>query len=212
MLVYEPASYAINRSTFGECNHLLSGTLTYITKPIIVMKPIYLLLVLMACGFFACTTDFTSDATEIAPQPEGKTLDAAILADFTSDLDDLGLFDTEEMIEADYIGIEDFRLYLQDGEFAFDFLTESDNADEDRTFEEILALRPVRNWSSSITLPYSKGDAERFQTWLIDNFAGSTHIDLRLSVSKKRSMTIRGMSATEADLEQFTDVPLFNFD
>lgn len=165
----------------------------------------------MACGFFACTTDYATDTTEIAPKPDGKILDEAALVDFTAFLVDFGIFDEEEMADADWIGIEDYRLYIDEEEdVAIDFLTDNGSSDEDRTFEEILALRPVRNWSSSITLSFSEGDSERFQVWLIDNFAGSTHIDLRLSIFKKGSMTISGVKATEADLEQFPDVPLFS--
>ena len=42
MLVYEPIGYTLCQSTFGEYNHLF-----LITKPIVVMKPIYLLLLVL---------------------------------------------------------------------------------------------------------------------------------------------------------------------
>jgi len=206
MLVYEPIGYTLCQSTFGEYNHLF-----LITKPIVVMKPIYLLLlVLMACGFFACTTDYATDSTEIAPQPEGKIMDAATFASFTTDLEEFGLFDKEVMTDDDFHGVEDFRIYLVEDGTTFDCLTDSDISDEDRTIEEIMDLRPVRNWSSSITLTYSKGDAERFQNWLTDNFSGSDYVDLRLSFLENNEMLISGLKPTEADLEQFPDVPLFN--
>jgi hypothetical protein len=165
----------------------------------------------MACGFFACTTAYATDATEIAPQPEGKIMDAATFADFTTALVELDLFDKESMTNSDWIDSEDYRLYIgDDEEFTIDFLTEGDSADEDRTMEEILDRRPVRNWTSTFTLSFTTEDAGLFQHWLTNNFSGSTHLDLRLSVFENGTVTISGLRATAADLKQFPDVPLFN--
>lgn len=114
------------------------------------MKPIYLLLlVLMACGFFACTNDYTADATELSPQPEGELMDATAFANFTAALEDFGLFaEGEQLFEGEY-GSEDFRIYIDKDEDeecpTVDFLTNSDDLDDERTLKETRALRPARN-------------------------------------------------------------------
>ncbi len=178
------------------------------------MKPIYLLLlVLMACGFFACTTDYATDTTEITPKPEGKIMNAASFADFTTDLDELGLFNNEAQLFDDAHGSEDFRLYIdEEGEsITIDFLTDSDGLDDERNLKEILAIRPARNWSSSITLRQKPEDATRFQNWLTANFTGNVYVDLRLTILENGDIRLSGLVPTETDLEQFSDVPLFNF-
>jgi hypothetical protein len=169
----------------------------------------------MACGFFACTNDYTADATELSPQPEGELMDATAFANFTAALEDFGLFaEGEQLFEGEY-GSEDFRIYIDKDEDeecpTVDFLTNSDDLDDERTLKETRALRPARNWSTSITLHHQPEDAQRFQNWLTDNFSGSTHVDLRLSFDGSGEMVISGLKPTQADLEQFPDQPLFNF-
>lgn len=176
------------------------------------MKPIYLLLlVLMACGFFACTADYATDATELSPQPEGNRMDAASFAVFTTDLNDLGLFDEDNQLFEGEHGSEDFRIYLdeEEGSITADFLTDSDGLDDERTLKEILATRPVRNWSSSITLRHQSEDVYRFQNWLTNNFSGNVYVDIRLTILENGNIRMRGLVPTEADLVAFPDVPLF---
>lgn len=180
------------------------------------MKPIYLLLmVLMACGFFACTSDYATDTAEITPKPEGKVMDAASFAEFTTSLDDLGLFDSDDSLFDNAPGSEDFRLYIdereEEGYPTVDFLTDNDDMDDERTLKEILATRPVRNWSTTITLRYEPEDALRFQNWLTTNFTGNVYVDLRLTVLENGNIQISGLIPTEADMEQFPDVPLLLF-
>lgn len=188
-----------------------SSLVTYCTtRPTTIMKPIYLLLlVLMACGFFACTTDYATDATEIAPQPEGKTLNASDFADFTSAMVELGFFDEESFTEPEDYGTEDVRILLdEEGEFNVDFLT-NDGFDYDRTVEQTLAQRPGRNWSETITLFFNDNEADRLQSWLTDNFSGSEHVDLRVSMLVNGSIRISGLQPTKSDLDQFPAVSLF---
>lgn len=176
------------------------------------MKPIYLLLlVLMACGFFACTTDYATDTTEINPQPEGKAMDATSFAVFTTDLADLGLFDEDDQLFDGEHGSEDFRIYLDEdeGSITADFLTDNDGQDDERTLKEILAIRPARNWSTSITLRHQPEDVRRFENWLTDNFSGNVYVDLRLTILENGEMRISGLVPTETDLVAFPDVPLF---
>ena len=179
------------------------------------MKPIYLLLlVLMAFGFFACTTDYVTDPTEISPQPEGKTMDAASFAEFTSALDDFGLFATDTELFANNQGSEDFRVYIDAEEDekcpTIDFLTNSDGLDDERTLKEILATRPARNWSTTLTLRHQPEDARRFQNWLTDNFSGNVYVDLRLTILENGNLRLSGLVPTVEDLEQFPNVPLFD--
>ncbi|TXF88212.1 hypothetical protein FUA23_15480 [Neolewinella aurantiaca] len=176
------------------------------------MKPRYLLLLaLLACGFSACTTDYTTNTSHISPLPEGELMNAASFAELASGLEELGLFDATAMAD-EPLAVEDLRIYLHENELTADFLSDSGNEETDLTLEEIMALRPARNWSSSVTLSYSKEGAERLQRWLTDNFTGSTHIDLRFIVSaNKQEIIVRGIEPSAADFEQFPEVPLFNF-
>ena len=92
------------------------------------MKPIYLLLLLlMACGFFACTTNLAQqDQTEIAPITDGKTLDATAFAELVDEMVNMDLFDEEEFLSSEDYGVMDLRLFMQedgtslDADFLFD--------------------------------------------------------------------------------------------
>jgi len=159
------------------------------------MKPVYLLLLLfMAIGFFACTEDPTQVATELAPQPEGKTLDANSFAEFTDALVEFGLFDEDDFTELEDYNSEDVRLYLNEGgELELDFLTE-DGFTGETSITEVLTHHPARNWEEVIELSFDEAEAPRLHRWLTKNFSGVSQLDLRVSfpavgTSKRRSAT-----------------------
>lgn len=172
------------------------------------MKPIYLLLLLfLACGFFACTEDPTQATTELAPQPEGKTLDAASFAEFTSVMVDFGLFDEDEFGDLEDYGSEDVRLFRHaDGELGLDFLT-NDGFTGETSVAEVLAHRPARDWSEVIQLAFDEAEAPRLRNWLTDNFRGATHVDLRVSFLVNGTIVISGLRPTVEELKVFGPVP-----
>jgi|AntRauTorckE5430_2_1112549.scaffolds.fasta_scaffold00916_9 hypothetical protein len=175
------------------------------------MRPIHLLLLLcLACGFFACTEDPSQVATELTPRPENKTLDAASFAEFTNNIVALGLFDEEAFADPEDFGSEDVRLFYDadEDEATVDFLT-NDGFDEETSVAEVLANRPARNWYDSIQLTFDDAEAPRLQRWLTDNFSGATHLDLRVSFLENGTIKISGLRASEKDLVAFPAVDFF---
>lgn len=173
------------------------------------MKPIYLLLlVLLACGFFACTEELSQPTTELAPQPESKTLDATSFAEFTSVMVDFGFFDEDEFTDLDDYGTEDVRLFHHaNGEFGLDFLT-NDGFNDDTSVAEVLAQRPIRNWYDVIQLTFDEAEEPRLRTWLTDNFSGAQHVDLRIAFLVNGTIVVSGLQPTDEDLIDFPDVGL----
>jgi hypothetical protein len=161
----------------------------------------------LACGFFACTEELGQPATELAPQPEGKTLDAASFAEFTSVMADFGLFDEDEFTDlADYAS-EDVRLFRHaNGELGLDFLT-SDGFTGETSVAEVLAHRPIRNWREVIELSFNENEAPRLRTWLTNNFRGATHVDLRVSFLVNGTIVISGLQPSVEELATFGPVP-----
>ena len=181
-------------------------------KSIPEMKPLYLLLlVLIACGFYACTPDQAIAPTEFSPRAEGNTMDAASFAELTDALAEFGLFSTDPDDFADEAGSEDFRIHLdeEEKEITLDFLTKGDGQDQERSLEEILASRPVRNWSTTLTLRHDADDAERFRNWLTDNFSGTINVDVRLTIHENGALELSGLVPTAAELARYPEVPLF---
>lgn len=172
------------------------------------MKPLYLLLLLfLACGFFACTEDPTQAATELTPQPEGNTLDAAGFAEFTSVMVEFGLFDEDQFADLEDYGSEDVRLFRHDnGELGLDFLT-TDGFTGNTSVAEVLAHRPARNWHDVIQLTFDEAEAPRLQAWLTNNFSGATHLDLRVSFLVNGTIVISGLRPSVEELEVFGPVP-----
>lgn len=172
------------------------------------MKPLYLLLLLfLACGFFACTEDISQAATELAPQPEGKTLDATSFAEFTSVMVDFGLFNEAKFENLEDYNSEDVRLFLDDeGEIGLDFLT-TEGFTGETSIAEVLAHQPARNWRDVIQLTFDEAEAPRLRTWLTDNFRGATHVDLRVSFLVNGTIVISGLRPSAEELVEFGAVP-----
>lgn len=172
------------------------------------MKPIYLLLLLfMAIGFFACTEDPTAVAIELAPQPEGKILDATSFAEFTDALVDFGIFEEDDLTDLEDYGSEDVRLYRNEaGELELDFLT-NDGFNGDMSLDEVLAHHPARNWDEVIELSFDEEEAPRLQDWLTTNFSGAAHVDLRVSFLVNGTIVISGLQPSAKDLVEFGAVP-----
>lgn len=173
-----------------------------------IVKPLYfLLLLLLACGFFACTEEIGQPTTELSPQPEGKTLDAAGFAEFTSVMVEFGLFDEDEFGDLEDYGSEDVRLFRHaNGELGLDFLT-NDGFTGETSVAEVLAHRPARNWHDVIQLSFDEAEAPRLRTWLTDNFSGATHVDLRVSFLVNGTIVISGLRPSVEDLAVFGPVP-----
>jgi hypothetical protein len=174
------------------------------------MKPIYLLLLLLiACGFFACTTDQTQDATEIMPTPEGKTLDAFSFTEFTDVLVDFDVFDEVSLQEEGDYGAGDFRLYYdEDEELILDPLTEGAYL-EAKKYTDPLALLPARHWAATIELGFVPESANRLNNWLMKNFDGKQSIDLRIIFVENGTVLFQGIPTTEEALVDFPDKDWF---
>ena len=174
------------------------------------MKPIYLLLLLfMAIGLFACTEDPTQVATELAPQPEGKILDANSFAEFTNNLVDFGLFEEDNFTDLEDFGSEDVRLYRNEaGELEVDFLT-NDGFSGGMSVDEVIAHHPARNWEKVIELSIDKAEAPRLSNWFTANFSGVSQVDLRVSFLVNGTIVISGLKPTADDLVEFGAVPFF---
>ncbi len=172
------------------------------------MKPLYFLLLLfLAFGFFACTEDPTQAVTELAPEPEGKTLDAGSFAEFTSVMVDFGLFDETQFENLEDYASEDVRLFRHpNGELGLDFLT-TDGFTGETSVAEVLAHYPTRNWRDVIQLTFDKAEGGRLQAWLTNNFSGATHVDLRVSFLVNGTIVISGLRPSVEELAAFGPVP-----
>lgn len=175
------------------------------------MKPIYLLLLLlMATGFFACTTNFTQEVTEITPAPEGKSLDATAFAEVSEAFVELDLFDEESFKTTEGYGVMDVRLYLNEaGENVdADFLFDAGFTGTD-FMEDILAGAPDRAWEQTITLSFEIAEAARLQDWLTHHFSGARYLDLRIIVLESGTITVQGLRPSAADRKAYPARPLF---
>lgn len=161
------------------------------------MKPLYLLLLLlMACGFFACTTDMTQQPAEIAPVPEGKTLDAESFAEFTELLVDFGLFKEDDLVTEEDYGAGDFRLFFdKTGELELETLTKGIYLSATEHTDPIATL-PARNWTNSIELGFTPSSADRLNKWLVRNFNGNQAIDLRIAILENGTILFQGIPTT----------------
>lgn len=174
------------------------------------MKPIYLLLLLlMACGFFACTTDQSQDATEIMPAPEGKTLDAFSFSEFTDLLVDFDVFDETTLQEEGDYGAGDFRLYFdEDEELVLDPLTEGTYL-EAKNYTDPLTALPSRHWTNTLEVGFAPESANQLNDWLVSNFDGKSSIDLRIILVENGTILFQGTPTTAEALVDFPDQDWF---
>ncbi len=172
------------------------------------MKPFYFLLLLfLAFGFFACTEDPTQAVTELAPQPEGNTLDVSSFAEFTSLMVDFGLFDEAQFENLEDYASEDVRLFRHpDGGLGLHFLS-AEGFTGETSVAEVLTHHPARNWRDVIQLTFDKAEGPRLQAWLTNNFSGATHVDLRVSFLVNGTIVISGLRPSMEELEVFGPVP-----
>jgi hypothetical protein len=174
------------------------------------MKPLYLLLLLlMACGFFACTTDLAQQTTEILPAPEGKALDADDFSELTSIFVDFDVFDESSFREeADY-GAGDFRLYFdKEGELLFKPLTEGSCLLASEHTDPLAAL-PARHWAASIALGFTPTSADRLSGWLTKNFNRQQSIDLRIAILENGTLLFQGIPTTAEAAADFPETSWF---
>lgn len=171
---------------------------------------IWLLLLLLSCGFFACTKEFNRNQTEISPAPERKGLDATAFAELTNSMIEFDIFDEDHFQELEDYGVMDLRIFFDqesrelDAEFLFDATYVSTTE-----FEKMMDDAPDRNWEETITLQFDKAEAQRLEKWLNRHFTGSTYLDLRLLILENGTITVRGLRPTEQDLVDFPPQPLF---
>lgn len=175
------------------------------------MKPVFwLLLLLLSCGFFACTKESNPNQTEISPTPERKGLDAAVFAELTSEMVEFYLFDEDHFQELEDYGVMDLRIFFdqESGDLDADFLFDASYISTTE-FEKMMEDAPDRNWEASITLQFDEAEAQRLDEWLNRHFTGSTFLDLRILILENGTITVRGLRPTEQDLVDFPPQPLF---
>jgi len=174
------------------------------------MKLLYLLLfVLIACGFFACTTELGQpEVTELQPTPAGKKLDARAFAEFTDLFVTFGIFDAETYRDSDHFGVMDVRLQINEtADLSLGFLM-NDGFLSVTDHDDVRAAAPERPWATAIRLGFDDGQAERLHDWLTAHFTDAPFVDLRIIALPGDKLTLRALVPTVAERLAFPASPL----
>jgi hypothetical protein len=163
------------------------------------MKPVYLLLlVLLAIGFFACERDLLQEPAQPMAQSEDKVLGTNELAEFSSRLADINLFDESSHTDPAHYGTGEVRLFIDEaGDLALDFLTENLMIPSTET-EDPAELLPSRNWQATIELLFEPNEENRLRNWLIQNFKGSSSLALRIALRENGTIFFAGLAERAA--------------
>ncbi|MFT5998026.1 MAG: hypothetical protein ACI81P_000472 [Neolewinella sp.] len=174
------------------------------------MNPIHLLLLLLlACGFFACTTDLAQQTTKILPAPEGKTLDADEFSQLTDIFVDFNVFEEGSLREEEDYGAGDFRLYFdEEGELTFMPLTKGSCLLASEHIDPLTAL-PARHWASTTALGFTPASADQLNRWLIKNFSNQPSLDLRIALLENGTILFQGVATTAEAAADFPETSWF---
>lgn len=162
------------------------------------MRPIYLLLLLLVVGFFACERDLLLESTQPTTQSANKVLGANELAEFSARLADINLFDESSHTDPAHYGVGEVRLSLdEDGDLALEFLTDNLMVSSGEVADPA-DLLPSRHWQSTIELLFAPNEENRLRHWLIQNFKGSSSLDLRIALRENGTIFFAGQAEKAA--------------